>query len=246
MKANIVIPARLKSTRLPNKVMLDLGGKPVIQRVYESCLKSKLHQEVWIAADSEVVFDLCKQFTPNVLMTREDHPSGTDRIAEVAEHVSADVIINVQGDEPFFDAGIIDRLIAAMQDNNAVMASVCAPVETIDELHNPNLVKVITDVNGFAVYFSRHPVPYSRDKILENAAGYKKHMGVYAYKSVFLKTFVQLPVSFLEGFEKLEQLRAIENGYKIKMIEVSGFEKGIDTPEDLELARKKIQEHGII
>jgi 3-deoxy-manno-octulosonate cytidylyltransferase (CMP-KDO synthetase) len=246
MKAIIVIPARLKSTRLPNKVMLDLGGKPVIQRVYESCLKAKLHQEVWIAADSEVVFDLCKQFTSNVLMTREDHPSGTDRIAEVAEHVAADIIINVQGDEPFFDAGIIDRLIEAMQDTDAAMASVCAPVETIDELHNPNLVKVITDVNGFAVYFSRYPVPYPRDRILESAAGYKKHMGVYAYKSAFLKTFVQLSMSFLEGAEKLEQLRAIENGYKIKMIEVACFEKGIDTPEDLELARKKIQEYGII
>lgn len=246
MKAIIVIPARLRSTRLENKVLLDLGGKPVIQRVYEACTKAKLHQEVWIAADSDVVFNLCKGFTPNVLMTAEEHPSGTDRIAEVAAKIPCDIIVNVQGDEPFFDADIIDRLITALHESDATMASVCAPVETLDELHNPNLVKVVTDVNGYALYFSRFRIPYSRDKILEDATGYKKHMGVYAYRADFLAKFIQLPVSFLEGSEKLEQLRALENGYKIKMIEVAGFEKGIDTPEDLELARKKIEDNGII
>jgi len=246
MKTIIIIPARLRSTRLPDKVLLDLGGKPVIQRVYEACLRSKLHQEIWIAADSEVVFNLCKTFTPNVLMTREDHPSGTDRIAEVAARIPCDMVINVQGDEPFFDASIIDRLITAMQQSDAAMGSVCAPVETIDELHNPNLVKVVTDVSGYAVYFSRYAIPFSRDKILDSAAGYKKHMGVYAYKASFLPEFVKRPVSFLESSEKLEQLRAIENGYKIKMIEVTGFEKGIDTPEDLEHARKKIENNGTI
>ena len=246
MKTIIVIPARLKSTRLPDKVMLDLGGKPVIQRVYEACLQAKLHQEVWIAADSAVVFDLCKTFTPNVLMTREEHPSGTDRIAEVIEKISCDLVVNVQGDEPFFDAAIIDRLIDAMQHSDAAMASVCAPVESLDELHNPNLVKVVTDVNGYALYFSRFRIPYSRDKILEEPTGYKKHMGVYAYRADFLAKFIRLPVSFLEGSEKLEQLRALENGYKIKMIEVAGFEKGIDTPEDLELARKKIENDGTV
>ena len=246
MKTLIVIPARLKSTRLPDKVMLDLGGKPVIQRVYEACLQAKLHQGVWIAADSAVVFNLCKTFTPNVLMTREEHPSGTDRIAEVAEQIPCDLVVNVQGDEPFFDAAIIDRLIDAMQNSDAAMASVCAPVESLDELHNPNLVKVVTDVNGYALYFSRLRIPYSRDKILEEPTGYKKHMGVYAYRADFLAKFIRLPVSFLEGSEKLEQLRALENGYKIKMIEVAGFEKGIDTPEDLELARKKIKNDGTV
>jgi len=246
MKAIIVIPARLKSTRLPNKVLLDLGGKPVIQWVYESCLKANLHQEVWIAADSEEVFNLCKQFTPNVLMTKEEHPSGTDRIAEVVEKIPCDIVINVQGDEPFFDADIIDRLITALRGSDAAMASACAPVESMDELHNPNLVKVVTDVNGYALYFSRFRIPYSRDRILEEPTGYKKHMGVYAYRADFLGKFIQLPVSFLEASEKLEQLRALENGYKIKMIEVAGFEKGIDTPEDLELARKKIENNGTI
>jgi 3-deoxy-manno-octulosonate cytidylyltransferase (CMP-KDO synthetase) len=246
MKAIIVIPARLRSTRLPDKVLADLGGKPVIQRVYEACLKSELHQEIWIAADSEAVFNICKAFTPNVIMTREDHPSGTDRIAEVAANIQCDLVINVQGDEPFFDAKIIDKLIVALQEDEAVMASVCAPFESLEELNNPNLVKVITDVKGHAIYFSRFAVPYSRDREVEDILAYKKHMGVYAYKAAFLNRFIKLPVSFLEASEKLEQLRAIENGYKIKMIEVKGFEKGIDTPEDLELARKKIKDNGII
>lgn len=246
MKAIIVIPARLKSTRLPNKVLLDLGGKPVIQRVYESCLKATLHQEVWIAADDQQVYDVCMQFTDHVIMTSPDHPSGTDRIAEVAQRINCDLVVNVQGDEPFFDASIIDRLITALTESDAAMASVCALVDTLDALHNPNLVKVVTDANGHAVYFSRYPIPYSRDIILESPAGYKKHMGVYAYRADFLPKFVQLPVSFLEGSEKLEQLRAIENGYKIKMIEVTGFEKGIDTPEDLEHARLKIAQNGTV
>jgi 3-deoxy-manno-octulosonate cytidylyltransferase (CMP-KDO synthetase) len=246
MKSIIVIPARLQSTRLPRKVLLDLGGKPVIQRVYDACLKSELHNEVWIAADSEEVFTVCRQFTANVIMTNETHPSGTDRIAEVAEKIPCDIVINVQGDEPFFDAGIVDSLIAALQQGDAVMASVCAPVETIEELNNPNMVKVITDLNGNAVYFSRFAIPYLRDRDVTDVSAYKKHMGVYAYKASFLSTFIKLPVSFLEASEKLEQLRAIENGYKIKMIEVNGFEKGIDTPEDLELARKKIKNNGII
>jgi 3-deoxy-manno-octulosonate cytidylyltransferase (CMP-KDO synthetase) len=246
MKAIIVIPARLKSTRLPRKVLLDLGGKPVIQRVYEACLKATLHHEIWIAADNDEVFNVCSQFTPNVIMTREDHPSGTDRIAEVIEKIECDLVVNVQGDEPFFDAGIIDRLITALQQSDAVMASVCAPVANIEELNNPNLVKVTTDVNNNAIYFSRFAIPFSRDREVEDVSVYKKHMGVYAYKTSFLQEFITMPVSFLESTEKLEQLRAIENGYKIKMIEVKGIEKGIDTPADLELARKKIKDNGTV
>ncbi|MBB5396038.1 3-deoxy-manno-octulosonate cytidylyltransferase [Mucilaginibacter sp. AK015] len=246
MKAIIVIPARLRSTRLPRKVLLDLGGKPVIQRVYEACLKATLHHQIWIAADSDEVFNVCRAFTANVIMTREDHQSGTDRIAEVIEKIACDVVVNVQGDEPFVDAGIIDRLITELQQSEAPMASVCAPVQNIDELNNPNLVKVITDVNHDAIYFSRYPIPFSRDGEISDTSVYKKHMGIYAYQAAFLKEFVTMPVSFLENTEKLEQLRAIENGYKIKMIEVKGIEKGIDTPEDLELALKKIKENGII
>jgi len=246
MKAIIVIPARLKSTRLPEKVLLDLGGKPMIQRVYEACLHSKLHHEIWIAADSDLVYKVCKQFTENVLMTNPEHPSGTDRIAEVTAKIDCDIVINVQGDEPFFDANIVDSLIDVLGSSDAAMASVCAPVASVQELNNPNLVKVITDVNSNAIYFSRFPVPYSRDRDVEDTSVYKKHMGVYGYKADFLKNFVSLPVSFLETTEKLEQLRAIENGYKIKMIQVQAFEKGIDTIEDLEHARQKFNDDGII
>ncbi|TSD63244.1 3-deoxy-manno-octulosonate cytidylyltransferase [Inquilinus sp. KBS0705] len=246
MKAVIIIPARLKSTRLPEKVLLDLGGKPVIQRVYEACLQSKLHHEIWIAADSEAVFNVCKKFTNNVIMTNPDHPSGTDRIAEVAAQIDCEIVINVQGDEPFFEAGLIDTLITALHNKNEVMASVCAPLENMEELNNPNLVKVVTDVNGHAIYFSRFAIPFLRDREVEDPSAYKKHMGVYAYKADFLSKFIKLPVSFLEASEKLEQLRAVENGYKIKMIAVQGFEKGIDTADDLELARKKIVNNGTI
>jgi 3-deoxy-manno-octulosonate cytidylyltransferase (CMP-KDO synthetase) len=246
MKSIIIIPARLKSTRLPEKVLADLCGKPVIQRVYEACRQSKLHQEIWIAADSDEVYNVCKQFTGNVIMTNPDHPSGTDRIAEVAAKIQCDIVINVQGDEPFFDADLIDTLITTLQDENEVMASVCAPLHTAEELNNPNLVKVVTDVKGHAIYFSRFAIPFSRDREVEDVSVYKKHMGVYAYKAGFLGKFVKLPVSFLEASEKLEQLRAIENAYKIKMIEVKDFEKGIDTPADLELARKKIEDNGTI
>ncbi|QXV67031.1 3-deoxy-manno-octulosonate cytidylyltransferase [Mucilaginibacter sp. 21P] len=246
MKTVIVIPARLNSTRLPLKVLLDLGGKPVIQRVYEACAKAKLHHEIWIAADSQEVMDACKKFTDHVLMTSPEHPSGTDRIAEVIKTIECDLVINVQGDEPFFDPGIVDRLITAMRQSDAAMASVCAPVENLDELNNPNLVKVITDVNGYAIYFSRFAIPFSRDKEVADVSVYRKHMGIYAYRTNFLKEFITMPVSFLEQTEKLEQLRAIENGYKIKMIEVKSIEKGIDTPEDLELARKKLKQNGTI
>lgn len=246
MRTVIVIPARLQSTRLPRKVLLDLGGKPVIQRVYEACTRAKLHHEIWIAADSLEVMEACLRFTSNVIMTSEHHPSGTDRIAEVMNTVEADLVINVQGDEPFFNAGIIDRLITAMQQTDAAMASVCAPVIDQTELHNPNLVKVIMDINGYAIYFSRFAIPFSRDKEVADVSVYRKHMGIYAYRTTFLKEFITMPVSFLEASEKLEQLRAIENGYKIKMIEVKSIEKGIDTPEDLELARKKIKDNATL
>jgi 3-deoxy-manno-octulosonate cytidylyltransferase (CMP-KDO synthetase) len=246
MKVVIVIPARLNSSRLPGKVLLDLGGKPVIQRVYETCLKATLHHPVWIAVDSAEVFHVCRQFTANVMMTKVDHPSGTDRIAEVIETIVCDVVVNVQGDEPFFDAEIIDRLVTALQQSDASMASVCAPIENYEELNNPNLVKVITDVSGDAIYFSRAAIPFLRDKSIEDLSVCKKHMGIYAYKASFLKQFVRMPVSFLENSEKLEQLRAIENGFKIRMIEVKSFEKGIDTLEDLELARKKIIDNGTV
>lgn len=242
MKSVIVIPARLHSTRLPEKVLLDLGGKPVVQWVYEACKKSRLAQEVWIAVDSEKVAAVCNSFCDKVVMTDPAHTSGTDRIAEVSARIDCDIVINVQGDEPFFEAETADRLIAALQDEHEVMASVYGEIASEEELNNPNLVKVITNATSHAIYFSRLPLPYNRDGQAIPFQQYKKHMGVYGYKSAFIQTFAKLPAGFLEQMEKLEQLRAIENGYSIKMIRAERFEKGIDTLEDLQMARKLIQQ----
>lgn len=240
MKPAIIIPARLRSTRLPNKVLLDLAGKPVIQRVYEACLKSKLCNDIYIAVDDPTVQQACAKFTDKVIFTSPDHSSGTSRMTEAIKHIDADLVINVQGDEPFIDAATIDQLISALTDShNAEIASAFSRIKTEKELNNPNLVKVVTDNYSNAIYFSRFPIPYNRDNQQVNPENYKKHIGIYGYKRTFLENFSLLTPSFLENSEKLEQLRFIENGYKIKMIEVSAFEKGIDTPEDLQWAREK-------
>lgn len=239
LKIVVVIPARLNSSRLPNKVLLDLGGKPLIQRVFEKCCEGIDRENIWIACDDVIVEEVCLQFTEQVIMTKKDHQSGTDRIAEAVNKLDADVIINVQGDEPFFDPAIISRLSDAMKQSNAPMGSVYAEISSKEELENPNLVKVVLNVNDFAIYFSRLPIPYVREEVDFDLGFYKKHIGIYAYKKDFLRQFTQLPVSNLERMEKLEQLRAIENGYSIRMIKAESFEKGIDTLEDLELARKR-------
>jgi 3-deoxy-manno-octulosonate cytidylyltransferase (CMP-KDO synthetase) len=240
MKTIVVIPARLKSTRLPNKILLDLGGKPLVQRVFETCCTGFDPDNIWIACDDIGVEKLCRTFTNNVLLTDPNHVSGTDRIAELANQIECDIVVNVQGDEPFFEAAIIEKLSNVLKNGSTEMASVFARVESIEELNNPNLVKVVTDHHSNAIYFSRLPIPFARNSseiILEN---YKKHLGIYAYKKEFLLNYSKMKVSFLENMEKLEQLRAIENGAKIHMLETKIFEKGIDTMEDLELARKKI------
>ncbi len=240
MKTIVVIPARLKSTRLPNKILLDLGGKPLVQRVFETCCQGIESGNVWIACDDDSVEKVCLGFTQNVLLTNPNHASGTDRIAEVANKIECDIVVNVQGDEPFFESGIIEKLSNALKNGSTQMASVFARVETLDELNNPNLVKVVTDNNSTAIYFSRLPIPYARNSSEMVLGNYKKHLGIYAYKKDFLLKYSKMKVSFLEDMEKLEQLRAIENGTKILMLETNIFEKGIDTLEDLELARKKI------
>jgi 3-deoxy-manno-octulosonate cytidylyltransferase (CMP-KDO synthetase) len=241
MKTIVVIPARLKSTRLPNKILLDLGGKPLVQRVFETCCQGIDAENVWIACDDVGVEKLCQSFTNNVFLTDPNHVSGTDRIAEIANQIECDIVVNVQGDEPFFEAEILGKLSNALQDGSIQMASVFARVETLEELNNPNLVKVVTDHNSHAIYFSRLPIPFVRNSDELILGNYKKHLGIYAYKKDFLLQYSKMKVSFLEDMEKLEQLRAIENGTKILMLETKIFEKGIDTLEDLEAARKKIK-----
>jgi 3-deoxy-manno-octulosonate cytidylyltransferase (CMP-KDO synthetase) len=242
MKTVVVIPARLSSTRLPNKVLIDLEGKSLIQRVFENCSKGIEADNIWIACDHESIRNECLKFTTNILITDEGHASGTDRVAEAAQNIDCDIVVNVQADEPFFDVSLIKKLSKALENSTSDMASAFATVTDLEEIKNPNLVKVVTDANENAIYFSRFPIPFLRDKVLNGPSiTYKKHLGVYAYKKEFLLKYASMKQSFLEDCEKLEQLRVLENGFSIKMVEALASEKGIDTIEDLELARKIIR-----
>ncbi len=250
MKKIVVIPARLNSTRLPNKVLLDLKGKSVIQRVYEQCLKAKSIDEIFIATDSIKVYDNCLKFTDDVIMTKDTHQSGTDRIAEVVENLECDVVINVQGDEPFIEPELIDSLANAFT-NDISMVSAMHKIDKVDDLKNHNAVKVTVDNQSNALYFSRSIIPHHRDdwelllshhnsipKILK----FYRHLGVYGYTKEFLLTYANMEQTYLEKVEKLEQLRVLENGYKIKMIETTYNSTGIDTQKDYQKALELIDE----
>jgi len=244
MKKIVVIPARLSSTRLPNKVLLDLHGKSVVQRVYEQCLKAKSIDAVYIATDSKEVQDTCLSFTSNIIMTSPEHQSGTDRIAEAVRELECDVIINVQGDEPFIDPTLIDELSHAFDIEDTMMVSAMHKIVETKELSNPNVVKVTVDKNANALYFSRSLIPFPRDdwesissvSTVPDALHFYRHLGIYGYSKDFLLTYAQMSPSYLESVEKLEQLRVLENGYKIKMVETSYNSIGIDTQEDYEKA----------
>ena len=236
MKILCVIPARYASTRLPGKPLADIAGKPMIQHVYERANKAKLPQKVVVATDNEKVFNAVQDFDGEVVMTSANHKTGTDRLAEVAEkYVDVDVIINVQGDEPLIDPEIIDDLAQEFfQNPNLNMASVMTFMDE-EEYHNPNAVKVVTDLQGNALYFSRSLIPYPR---VDGKAPVYKHIGIYAYNKEFLLKYAKLESTPLEQSESLEQLRALENGHKIKMIKTNAKFIGVDTIEDL----KKVNE----
>lgn len=243
-KAVVIIPARLNSSRLPNKVLLDLGGKPVIQRVYEQCIKADLIDRVIIAVDSNLVYDRCKTFTSNIVMTDTSHCSGSDRIAAVAQQISCDFVINVQGDEPFISKDLINQLVLRLQLSNLEVVSAYSRLSSVDEFENPNVVKVLLDSNHNALYFSRAPIPFVRSKKNKlsdkdiNHLNFYKHYGIYGYSKDFLIKFAAMPTSFLENIEKLEQLRMLENGHKIAMIQSEEKSIGIDTYEDYEEASR--------
>ena len=229
MKVIGVIPARLDSTRFPAKVLADLWGKPIIQHVYERARKAKRLDEVLIATDDEKIFDTAKKFGAEVVMTSKKHLTGTDRVSEAVKKINAEIVINIQADVPLISPLIIDRVVKVLSDNSTlVMATLMKKIEKKEEFYNPNVVKVVIDKQGFALYFSRSPIPYLKD----NFVSYK-HIGVYGYRKDFLLTFVQLPRSPLEKIENLEQLRVLENGYKIKMIETDYELIEVDTKEDL-------------
>ena len=241
MKVICVIPARYASTRLPGKPLKLIAGKPMIQRVYEQAKKAKLPAEVIVATDDKRVYDTVSAFGGNACMTREDHPNGTSRLAEVAEkYPEADVIVNVQGDEPMIPPEIIDRLAESFaEEPNLKMATMKTRMEE-SEYGDPSAVKVVTDRNGYALYFSRSLLPYPRNRT-EQFKVYK-HVGIYAYTRNFLMQYASMAPTPLEQAESLEQLRVLENGYRIKVLESDFRGIGVDTPEDLEAVNRLFAE----
>ena len=233
MKVLCVIPARYASTRLPGKPLALIAGKPMIQHVYERACHAVMPKEVVVATDSKIVADAVKEFGGKVMMTSPDHPSGTDRLAEVAlSYPDIDVIVNVQGDEPMIPPEVIDRLAQAFADDNDLNMATLKTLMGEEDYNNPNAVKVVTDQNGYALYFSRSLLPYPRNR----KADFKvyKHVGIYAYRRSFLLSYAAYEPTPLEQIEGLEQLRVLENGQRIKVLESKFQGIGIDTQEDLD------------
>jgi 3-deoxy-manno-octulosonate cytidylyltransferase (CMP-KDO synthetase) len=233
VKIAVCIPARYASTRFAGKVLAKDTGKYLIQHTYEQARKAKLPQRVIIAADDAKIVEAAKTFGAECALTSTEHKSGTDRIAEATANVDADIVINVQGDEPEINPDHIDHLARLLIDNpDCPMATLAAPFASADQVANPNIVKVVTSATGRAIYFSRSPIPYDRDKTGIGPVGqYLRHIGIYAYRKDFLLKITKLPQTPLEKLEKLEQLRAIENGFSILVGRVDRTRDGIDTPE---------------
>lgn len=234
-----MIPARYSASRFPGKLMQDLGGKPVIRRTYEATVATNLFDDVIVVTDSPIIYNEIVNNGGKAIMSKKEHECGSDRIAEAVEDLDIDIVINVQGDEPFTDKESLEKLIAVFKaDNNKQvdLASLMVHITDEEEINNPNTVKVVVDTFDFALYFSRSPIPYPRDKTV--SVKYFKHKGVYAFRKEALLDFYRLPMLTLEASEKLEQLRYLEYGKRIKMVETSVQGVEIDTPEDLERAKR--------
>ncbi|MGH9841562.1 MAG: 3-deoxy-manno-octulosonate cytidylyltransferase [Blastocatellia bacterium] len=246
-----IIPARYASTRLPGKPLLDIAGKPMILHVVERAKICASVHRVIVATDDQRVFAAVVRAGEEAMMTSPDHHTGTDRLAEVAAKLNASIIVNVQGDEPLIEPATIEAAIAPLlADDSIVMSTTSEPIEAAADVVNPNVVKVVTDADGFALYFSRHPIPFPRTAAAEYGsvdaalrarpellALYAKHTGMYVYRRDFLLTYARLAPTPLEQMELLEQLRALEHGYRIKVVRVAHRSIGVDTPEDLETVR---------
>lgn len=244
MKIIAVIPARYASTRFPAKLMQDLGGKTIIRRTYEATVKTQLFDDVFVATDSQLIFDEIASHGGKAVMSIKNHESGSDRIAEAVQEIEADIVINVQGDEPFINGENLKKLIEIFkEDNNKQidLASLMTPIDDWETVENPNNVKVVVDDSNTALYFSRSVIPYPRDK--EVKVQYYQHIGIYAFRKAALLEFTTLPMKFLEASEKLEQLRYLEYGKRIKMAVTNHVGVGIDTPEDLEKAKQLLEEN---
>lgn len=249
----VVIPARLASSRLPGKPLLDIAGKPMVQHVWEQACKSDA-EEVYIATDHPSIADVAQGFGAKVCMTSERHESGTDRLQEVARQLQladSQVIINVQGDEPLIPPAVINQVAHLMQ-GEVQMATLYEKITDPVHLFDPNIVKIVADLQGFALYFSRAPMPWFRDgfavdrAVLPSALTYKRHIGIYGYRASLLHRFVQWPVSDIEAVEKLEQLRALSHGIRIRIEEACAIiPPGVDTQKDLDHVRGLISNiHG--
>lgn len=239
MSVTAIIPARYASTRFPGKPLADIHGKPMIQLVYERTVQSHLVDRVIVATDDDRILQAVQSFGGEAMMTRTDHPTGTDRLAEVADRIDSDLVVNVQGDEPLIDPRMIDLAVAPLlEDASIPMGTLKCPIETVDEYRNPNVVKVVTDRQGFALFFSRAPIPHPRDFAEDLAAHFYrfsafKHIGLYVYRRDFLLGYPKLAATPLEQLEQLEQLRALEHGHRIKVVETELLSQGVDVPEDL-------------
>lgn len=233
-----IIPARYGSTRLEGKPLKDICGKPMIQHVYEAAQAARHLDQVYVATDDQRIVDAVTGFGGNVRLTSADHKTGTDRIAEVAASLDVDIIVNLQGDEPLVNPAMIDEVIQPFMDETTLpMSTLCVPILEEDALHDPNVVKVVFDQRGNALYFSRSLIPYPRKR--ENFTAYE-HLGLYAYRKDFLMTYISLPQSRLEINESLEQLRVLEAGYRLKVVVSAHPYDGVsvDTQEDLERVRQ--------
>ncbi len=244
MKFLGVIPARYGSTRFEGKPLEIIHGKTMIEWVYKRSLSSKLDKIV-VATDDDRIVEVVKSFGGEVILTSRDHETGTDRIAEVAQNYrDFDVIINVQGDEPLIESSMINSLITPfIEEPELKMATLKYKLDNMEDVNNPNIVKVICDKNDYAIYFSRNPIPFPRKLEISN---YYKHIGVYAYKRDFVLDYAKMPQTPLEISESLEQLRVLENGYKIKVLETKHKVLGVDTPEDLIKVINYVKENNIV
>ena len=239
MKVIAVIPARYASTRFPAKLMQDLGGKTVITRTYEAAINTNLFDDVFVVTDSDLIFNEIVSQGGKAIMSIKEHESGSDRIAEAVSNLDVDIVINIQGDEPFIDKDSLSKLIQVYKTDSkgeVDLASIMREITAIQDIENPNNVKVVVDQSGFALYFSRSVIPYPREKNV--GVRYMQHVGIYAFRKQALMDFYSLPMKSLEASEKLEQLRYLEFGKRIKMVETNHVGIGIDTPEDLEKARR--------
>ncbi len=234
-----MIPARYSASRFPAKLMQDLEGKTVILRTYEATVATNLFDDVFVVTDSKIIYDEIVNNGGKAIMSKKEHQSGSDRIAEAVENIDVDIVVNVQGDEPFTERKSLEKVIEVFKndtDKEIDLASLMVEISDRDEINNPNTVKVIVDQNSFALYFSRSPIPFPRDK--DVGARYFKHKGIYAFRKQALLDFYRLPMQFIEASEKIECIRYLEYGKRIKMVETNIEGVEIDTPEDLERAKR--------